>query len=331
MRFVTVHNGAQTLLASETPRYIIPLEKAFQLIAGLSSPNDAVSFIAMGRKTLEKARDLVDHCLSASSREKTHMKRNGLLLDPAKVRRLAPLRPRAILCSGHNYVGHREEKPPVPVENPEFFLKLPDLVIGPGDTVMLDHRVTKKLDHETELAVVIGRRGRHIQSSRALDYVFGYTIMNDVSARDQQIRKASSGGFDYFLGPGKNFDTAAPIGPAIVTTAEIPDPQALRVRSWVNGEARQDASTSQMIWGVRELVAYFSKFVTLHPGYVIATGTPGRTAWGWDRELGGKRAAETVGRPRRLYLDDGDLVRCEIERIGVLENPVRRAGLRGGS
>jgi 2-keto-4-pentenoate hydratase/2-oxohepta-3-ene-1,7-dioic acid hydratase in catechol pathway len=326
MRLVTVQSGSQIYLATETRRHIIPLKKAFQSIGGLAAPNDAVSFLAMGRRTWERARDLQEYCLSCSSREKTQMKRSGLLLDPFKVRRLAPLRPRAIVCSGHNYSDHREEKPPVPVENPEYFLKLPDLVIAPGDPIILDRRVTTKLDHETELAVVIERRGRHIPASRALDHVFGYTVMNDVTARDQQIRLGKDGGFDYFLGPGKNFDTSAPIGPAIVTTDEIPDPGTLRVRSWVNGEARQDANTSQMIWGVRDLVAYFSKFVTLYPGYVISTGTPGRTAWGWDGELGGKRATETAGRPKQLYLDDGDLVRCEIDRIGVLENPIRKGG-----
>jgi len=269
--------------------------------------------------------------MSLSETERKKLKRQGVVRSPAEVQRLAPLRPRAVLCSGHNYSDHREEKPPVSFENPEYFLKLPDLVIGPGEPIVLDHRVTRKLDHETELAIVIGRKGRHIPAARALDYVFGYTIMNDVTARDQQIRLAKDGGYDYFLGPGKNFDTAAPLGPAIVTKDEIPAPQGLRIRSWVNGEPRQDASTAQMIWGVRELIAYFSKFVTLHPGYVISTGTPGRTAWGWDADLGGKRAGETTDRPKRLYLDDGDVVRCEIEQIGVLENPVRKGGPRASS
>ncbi len=250
---------------------------------------------------------------------------NGRKLPARDIRLLAPLRPRAILCSGQNYKDHRDEKPPVNFENPEFFLKLPDLVIDPGAPIVLDPRVTRKLDHETELAVVIGRTGRHIPRKEALDYVFGYTIMNDVTARDQQVRASVRGGFDYYLGPGKNFDTAAPLGPAIVTADEIPDPQTLRLRSFVNGEPRQKSNTSLMIWGVRELVAYFSKFVTLRPGFVISTGTPGRTGWGWDGDLGGKRAGDLKDRPARPYLAHGDVVRCEIEKIGTLENPVCNA------
>jgi 2-keto-4-pentenoate hydratase/2-oxohepta-3-ene-1,7-dioic acid hydratase in catechol pathway len=248
-----------------------------------------------------------------------------VLYDARTIARLAPLRPRAILCSGQNYWDHRDEKPPVTAENPEFFLKLPDLAVAPGATIYLDEKVTRKLDHETELAVIIGREGRHITPGRALDHVFGYSIMNDVTARDQQVRSDGKGGFTYFLGPGKNFDTAAPVGPAIVTADEIPDPQVLRLRSFVNGQLRQNSNTRFMIWGVKELVCFFSRFVTLRPGYVISTGTPGRTGWGWDGELGGKRAHETNGRPKNPYLQPGDMVRCEIEKIGILENPVAMA------
>ena len=323
MRLVCCQTEQGEQLGVEDGRWIVALDAALPRVCGLQAPRDMATLLDLGPKLWNAIRETADACLTSPN--KKALRSSGVLIDAPTARRLAPLRPRAILCSGHNYWDHRDEKPPVPVENPEFFLKLPQLVVNPGDPILLDPRVTAKLDHETELAIVIGREGRHIPARRAREYVFGYTIMNDVTARDQQIRPSAARGFDYFLGPGKNFDTAAPLGPCIVTADEIPDPQALALTSYVNSERRQKANTSQMIWGVDQLVEYFSRFVTLRPGYVISSGTPGRTGWGWDAELGGKRAADTRDRPRRLYLQPGDVVRCSIEKIGTLENPVALA------
>jgi len=322
MRLITFRTDNGDAIGIETGRDVIALK------ADGSAPRNMRAFIEAGPRALKAAQAAVDEAANASPSERKKLRKDGVLIDARKIQRLAPLRPRAILCAGHNYREHLEEKPAVPGENPEFFLKLPDLVNNPLDPIVLDPRVTKKLDHEAELAIVIGREGRHIPAGKALSYVFGYTIMNDVTARDQQIRRNARGEYDYFLGPGKNFDSAAPLGPALVTADEIPDPQTLRVRSFVNSEARQDANTAQMIWGVAQLVAFFSRFVTLQPGYLISSGSPGRTAWGWDAELGGKRAGDAKGRPKRLYLEPGDTVRCEIEKIGVLENPVAAAAKR---
>jgi 2-keto-4-pentenoate hydratase/2-oxohepta-3-ene-1,7-dioic acid hydratase in catechol pathway len=173
--------------------------------------------------------------------------------------------------------------------------------------------------------VVIGKPGRHIPKERALEHVFGYTIVNDVTARDRQVRRRPDGSYWYELGRGKFFDTSAPLGPCITTADELGDPQNVVVRSWVNGELRQISSTSQMIWTVAELVHFFSVNVTLRPGMVIITGTPSGTAWSTDAELGGRWSGTDGMVPAKGYLQDGDQVVCEIDRIGRLENVVRES------
>ncbi len=243
-----------------------------------------------------------------------------------KVRLMAPVQPGIILCSGENYWDHREEKPEVTAKEPEFFIKIPMTgVIGPGDDILWDTKVTQKLDYETELAIVIGKAGRHIPEDKAAAHIFGYTIMNDVTARDRQVKMRPDGTCQYALGPGKNFDSCAPLGPAIVTADEVSDPQSLALSTLVNGELRQNNSTAKMIWGVAELVHFFSTFLTLQPGWVISTGTPGGTAWAADPELGGR----PYDRPDLVrasgYLQAGDEVVCRIEKIGELHNQVVRS------
>jgi 2-keto-4-pentenoate hydratase/2-oxohepta-3-ene-1,7-dioic acid hydratase in catechol pathway len=274
---------------------------------------DMTAFIAGGRTSLSLARRAL-----ARSRD------NGRGRRPlGRTRLRAPLAPGIILCSGENYWDHRDEKPVVTAREPEFFIKIPSTgVIGPGKPILLDEKVTRKLDYETELAVVIGKPGRHIAKERALDHVFGFTIMNDATARDRQVRLRPDGTAAYSLGPGKNFDSCAPLGPVLVTRDEIADPQALALRTRVNGELRQNNSTAKMIWSVVELVHFFSTFLTLQPGWVISTGTPGGTAWGTDKELGGRFAGRTDVTAAPGYLKPGDVVECEIEGIGVLRNPV---------
>jgi len=239
-----------------------------------------------------------------------------------KARLKAPIEPTLLLCSGENYWDHREEKPEVTRKDPEFFTKTALGVIGPGDDIIRDERVTKKLDYETELAIVIGKPGRHIPAERALEHVFGYTIVNDVTARDRQVTLRPDGSSVYNLGPGKNFDTCAPMGPAILIAGEVPDPQNLQLKTWVNDELRQNNSTARMIWTCAQLIAFFSTFVTLRPGVVIATGTPGGTAWGTDPELGGKKPMRRDTVAPRGYMQPGDVVTCEIEGLGRLTNRV---------
>jgi len=237
----------------------------------------------------------------------------------------APMIPSTILCSGSNYLSHNQEKANADTsgKEPEFFVKTGDCVIGTGEAIVHDRVLTSKLDGEVELAIVIGKAGRHIPVEKALDHVFGYTIVNDVTARDRQVRSRPDGSHWYELGRGKLFDTSAPMGPCITTSDEIPDPQAIMVRSWVNGDLRQISSTSQMIWTVAELIHFFSINVTLRPGMVIITGTPSGTAWSVDKELGGKWAGTDGMVPATGYLKDGDVIVCEVDGIGRLENPVK--------
>jgi 2-keto-4-pentenoate hydratase/2-oxohepta-3-ene-1,7-dioic acid hydratase in catechol pathway len=235
-----------------------------------------------------------------------------------------------MLCSGSNYTDHNKEKANTPIsgKEPEFFVKTADCVIGHGDKIIYDERLTKKLDAETELAIVIGSAGRHIPVERALEHVFGYTIVNDVTARDRQVRRNEQGFTWYELGRSKCFETSGPTGPWIVTADEIGDPQKLRLRTRINGELRQSSSTGNMIFSCAHLIHFFSANMTLRPGTIIITGTPGGTAWSTDPELGGKWVGGDGSEqlvPAKGYLKPGDVIECEMEKIGVLRNVVGTA------
>lgn len=256
---------------------------------------------------------------------------NALAAGPrhalADVKLLAPLMPSTILCAGSNYHAHNREKASAPLSGlePEFFIKTSDCVVGPEDAIVNDPVLTRKLDCETELAIVIGKAGRHIPVERALEHVFGYSIVNDVTARDRQVRSKPDGTTWYELGRGKVFDTSAPFGPCIVSADEIGDPQNLQIRTRINGELRQSGHTSDMIWTCAQLIHFFSINLTLRPGMVIITGTPAGTAWSSDKELGGHWAPPADGEPlvaAKGYNQPGDVVESEITGIGVLRNHV---------
>ncbi len=321
MRLARYSRGRELRLAAIDGDDIVDLLDALGGGRGLSANEkarltDMTAFIAGGRASLALAK----RAIAAS-----HARGRGRK-PLARVKLRAPVQPGIILCSGENYWDHREEKPGVTAKEPEFFIKIPITgVIGPGDAILLDTKVTKKLDYETELAIVIGKAGRHISKEKALDHIFGFTIMNDATARDRQVKLRPDGSAAYALGPGKNFDTCAPLGPMIVTRDEIADPQVLPLRTRINGELRQNNSTAKMIWNVAELVHFFSTFLTLQPGWVISTGTPGGTAWGTDAELGGRFSNRTDVKAASGYLKPGDIVECEIEGIGVLRNVVKAA------
>ncbi|MDA0260762.1 MAG: fumarylacetoacetate hydrolase family protein [Proteobacteria bacterium] len=276
---------------------------------------DTISLIESGNRGLSLARKAI--------RESRKTGKGRRRLAGAKL--FAPLEPAVILCSGENYWDHRDEKPVVEGKEPEFFIKLQQCTNGPFDDIIYEPKITKKLDYETELAIVIGKGGRrHIPRKDAKDHIFGYTIMNDVTARDRQVKMRPDGTSQYAVGPGKNFDTSAPMGPCIVTADELGDPRKLALRTLVNDEVRQSNTTAMMIWDVYQLVQFFSGFVTLKPGSVISTGTPGGTAWGTDPELGGRgaKAARKDISLARGYLRVGDVVTCEIEGIGAIRGKV---------
>jgi 2-keto-4-pentenoate hydratase/2-oxohepta-3-ene-1,7-dioic acid hydratase in catechol pathway len=212
----------------------------------------------------------------------------------------APLKPGKIVAIGLNYLDHIRESKLAQPEQPLVFAKFPSSVIGPNDPIFVDVELTTQVDWEVELAVIVGRRMRNVAIGAALDYVFGYTVGNDVSARDVQFSESQ-------WTRGKSFDTFCPIGPVVVTADEIPDPQVLALRTRVNGESMQDSSTAEMLFGVAELLAFCSRNFTLEPGDLVLTGTP----WG---------CGYFMDPPRALAI--GDIVECEVEGIGVLRNAV---------
>lgn len=272
---------------------------------------DAIAFIQSG----EAGRRLASRLIEKRPASAIHAS--------GSVKLAAPLRPSTILCAGSNYRDHNEEKAGAPMsgKEPEFFIKTSDCVVGPDEPIQYDTALTRKLDCETELAIVMGKAGRHIPRDRALDHVFGYTIVNDVTARDRQVR-TTKGMTWYDLGRGKAFDSSAPIGPWIVTADEIADPQSLNLRTRINGEIRQSSNTGKMIWSCADLIHFFSTNFTLKPGMVIITGTPAGTAWSVDQELGGKwRPTEGLVAATRYCLP-GDVIESEIQSVGVLRNQV---------
>jgi 5-carboxymethyl-2-hydroxymuconate isomerase len=219
---------------------------------------------------------------------------------------MAPVpRPGKIVAIGRNYREHAAEEGVDPPAAPLVFGKWPSSIVGHGAEIRWDPSLTTQVDYEAELAAVIGRRARRISVEDALDHVFGYACLNDVSARDIQFG-------DGQWVRGKSLDTFCPIGPVLVTADEIGDPQALGIRCTVGDEIVQDASTSQMYFGVAEIVSYCSQAFTLEPGDVIATGTPSGVG---------------VFRKPPRFLAAGDVVRVEIEGIGRLENVCRHEAL----
>lgn len=275
---------------------------------------DSTCLIGAGSRGDELAREALD--VVARGRAPS--------LDLAAVRLAAPITPSTILCSGSNYRDHLEEKVNTDIsgKEPEFFVKTADCVAAHEEAIRWSPRLTRKLDAETELAVVLGKSGRDIPREQALDHVYGYTIVNDLTARDLQVRFRADGSAWYEVGRGKVFECSAPLGPCIVTRDEIPDPQALQLRTRVNGELRQNSSTAHMIFSVADIVHFFSLSMTLKPGIVLITGTPSGTAWSADAELGGRWKASNGIVKAAGYLAAGDVIECEVERIGVLRNRV---------
>jgi 2-keto-4-pentenoate hydratase/2-oxohepta-3-ene-1,7-dioic acid hydratase in catechol pathway len=229
------------------------------------------------------------------------LKPTGEAVQPGKL--LAPLDPAAILCIGLNYRRHAVETGAKYPERPILFMKTPSSVQNPEDPIEIPTTLaSQEVDYECELAVVIGKKAKNVKRANALDYVLGYTCANDVSARDWQIKL---GGSQWCR--GKTFDTFAPLGPCLVTSEEIPNPNDLSIKTVLNGKTVQDWSTKDMIFDVPALIEFLSGSTTLLPGTVILTGTP--------------HGVGMAAKPPR-WLKPGDSVTVEIERIGRLENPV---------
>lgn len=250
--------------------------------------DDALSFLAAG----EQAWD------TAASRAKDSS--SNRLIPLSSVRLLSPLpRPGKILCIGLNYRDHAVESKMDLPKVPAVFTKFPNSVTGHGANVVIP-TMTKQADYEAEMAVVIGKTARRVDAKNWQEYVFGYTILNDVSARDVQLATSQ-------WNLGKSFDTFAPIGPAIVSKHEIADPHVLDIKLSIDGEVLQQSNTRELIFKVPDLIGYLSSIVTLEPGDLISTGTP---------------AGVGLGRTPQRWLKAGETMTVAVEKIGTLTNPI---------
>jgi len=281
MRLVSYERNDQRSIGALTAGGIVD----FPAASGGELPADMLTFLHQGETALARAKEIVAKG------------RSGLPLP--EVRLLAPVpKPGKIIGIGLNYAEHAAEGGREKPKYPTIFTKAVSAVIANGEAIQIPF-VTEMVDFEGELAVIIGKRAKEVSSKEALNYVAGYTICNDVSGRDYQERSSPTA--------GKSFDTFAPLGPALVTRDEIPDPHTLDIRTIVSGEDMQHSNTRHLIFNVNYLIDYLSHIFPLEPGDIISTGTP--SGVGWFRN------------PPR-FLKPGDTVRIEIEKIGILQNPV---------
>jgi 2-keto-4-pentenoate hydratase/2-oxohepta-3-ene-1,7-dioic acid hydratase in catechol pathway len=303
MKLVTFYTGDALRLGALlrlNGDYIVDLAEAYGRSGAGHFPSDMLSLLRTGSAGVAQARHLLDHV--ARSITAGEPLGEPVLRRADEVRLAAPItNPGKFLCVGLNYRDHAAETGAAVPERPILFAKFANAIVGPGEPVVIPP-VTQKPDYEAELGFVIGQTAKNVPLENALDYVAGYTCVNDISARDLQLQ-------DSQWLPGKALDTFAPMGPYLVTTDEIPDPQALVIRLRLNGQTVQDGHTSQMVFGVAELVHRLSQLMTLDPGDVVITGTP-----------------PGVGMARKppLWLQNGDTMEVEIEGLGVLTNPVTR-------
>lgn len=258
--------------------------------------NNVLDFIRAGEATWDAAHETLAWLGSRQLPEVTFAMDDIRLLAPI-------LRPGKIIGIGLNYMDHARETGSAIPTNPIMFAKFSSAVIGPYDTIHIHPDVTQKVDYEAELGVVIGKPAFRVSVADALNYVYGYTVINDVSARD--IQKGKEYGGQWVR--GKGFDTFCPMGPAITTADEVGDPQNLSVRATLNNDLLQDGNTHDMIFNVATIISYISQGTTLEPGDIIATGTPN-----------GVGDAKTPP----LYLKHGDVIEIEVGNLGKLINPV---------
>lgn len=294
MKFVTVkdQNNEFIGLVDDSETCVLPLKKAWGEIYDNNFPDTMLQAIELGNEFIDRVHNLIEKV----------SKESYIPLDLCTFLAPIPLPRKNILCVGKNYVEHAIEmgsKEDIP-QHPIIFTKSPTTVIGNGAEVLNHQNVTNELDYEGELAVIIGKKGKGISQDNALDYVFGYTILNDVTARDLQTQHKQ-----FFI--GKSLDTTCPIGPWIVHASEIKDPNNLVIETKINGEVRQYSNTKNFIFPIEEIIHVLSKGMTLEPGDIIATGTPAGVGKGFN--------------PPR-FLKHGDEMTITIEKIGTLTNTV---------
>ncbi|QED47190.1 fumarylacetoacetate hydrolase family protein [Cytobacillus dafuensis] len=298
MKFVTAEKSSEIFvgLVNEAKTKILPLNKASEKKSGSKEfPETMLECIALGNIFIQKVNDLLDW---ADSDE-------DVFLPIESIKLLAPIpRPsKNIFCVGKNYADHAIEmgsKEDIP-EHIMVFTKAPTTVIGHKETVLSHHGLTEELDYEGELAVIIGKKGKGIKREEALDYIFGYTIINDITARDLQARHKQ-----FFI--GKSLDTTCPMGPWILHSSAVENPNKLNIQTSINGEIRQSSNTENFIFPIEEIISVLSEGMTLEPGDIIATGTPAGVGKGF--------------KPPR-FLKKGDVIDITVENIGTLSNQIQ--------
>jgi 2-keto-4-pentenoate hydratase/2-oxohepta-3-ene-1,7-dioic acid hydratase in catechol pathway len=288
LRLVTFQKGDEVRLGIERDERIVDLTAGWSAVTSTGVPSGMRELLALGEEGLQAARHVAEQGESSYAAD--------------EVKLLAPVHdPRKIICIGLNYRDHAEESGATAPPEPVVFCKYPSALVGPEADIVLPP-VSKEVDYEAELVAVIGTAGRNIAKKDARRHIAGYTCGHDVSARDWQLKKP---GGQWMM--GKTFDTFAPLGPALVTADEVPDPHALTIRLRLNGEVMQDSNTSRLIFSVDDLVAYLSQVFTLEPGDLLFTGTP---------------AGVGFARKPPVLLKAGDVTEVEIERLGTLRNRV---------
>ncbi len=310
MKLISFTYDGVTRIGSRVDEKVVDLNYAYRAqldaegairakqIAEAYVPSNMVEFLQGGKQSMELAQKAVDYAVQHADAipYKTVLKASDVKVE-------APvLNPGKMICVGHNYREHILEMKRELPEFPVVFAKYANTIIGPQDDIPF-HPISEQLDYEAEFVFVIGKRARNVSQDHALDYVAGYTIANDVTYRDIQRRTIQ-------WMQGKAVDGSAPMGPWLITSDELKDPSGLEVILTVNGEERQRSNTSNLVFTVQRLIEFLSGLMTLEPGDVILTGTPGGVG---------------VARDPQVFLMDGDVVRIEIDEVGVLENTVKNS------
>jgi acylpyruvate hydrolase len=312
MRLVTYQREGHLRIGAQLDGQIIDLNRAYQAalrhigktdelaVADMRVPPDMIGLLSGGETSFRAAEQAVTFVKERLAAGDNSLSPGGIMYASEQVSLLSPvLRPSKVICLGLNYRDHAAEAGMAIPEYPILFHKVAGSLIGHRQPIVLP-RISDKIDYEGELAIIIGRRGKYIIEDEALSFVAGYAAANDVSARDLQFRTSQ-------WTTGKMLDTFGPLGPALVTSDEVPDPNNLSIRTILNGEVMQDGNTADMIFRVPSIVSYISQIVTLEPGDVIMTGTP--------PGIGNARSPQ-------VFLKAGDTITIDIERLGTLTNPI---------
>lgn len=295
MKLVTIQTKQGSQLGVKTSEGILNVVEALSIVSDSNAPQTTHQVIEGGAAALKALQSYVDLALAASASDKAKFIKpeSNITFGPSVPK------PSKIICVGLNYRRHAEETNAKIPTSPILFNKFDNTLTGHLADIPLP-RTSSKVDYEVELCMVIGKTAKYVTKEQALDHVFGYTVVNDISARDLQLRTSQ-----WLL--GKSCDSFSPLGPYLVSADEVGNPNDLNLKLSVNGEVRQNSNTSDMIFHCDEIVSYISQHMSLYPGDIILTGTPEGVVLGYPEE-------------KQVYLKDGDVMVVEIEKLGTLQN-----------